>query len=235
MKTNSRIPRGFTLVELLVVIVIIAALAGVTAPMILKQARKADLAEAVSNGKQIGLAMFEFQSEFGAYPGAKTIAAVELAFPDQPYTLGTDDSNSCFLALFAAEITQSESMFYAKDGVTTKKPDGNITTTDALKGGEVGFGYVLNGTEGLAAAGNPSRVLAVSPLVAGEIDFNPAPFDKKAVLLRIDNSVTTSNINSDGLVMDGAEAPASLFLASDLWGDGVDPTIVPPLEPAVAP
>jgi prepilin-type N-terminal cleavage/methylation domain-containing protein len=49
MKTNVQTTRrGFTLVELLVVIVIIASLAGLTAPMVIRQRKKADQTEAVS-------------------------------------------------------------------------------------------------------------------------------------------------------------------------------------------
>jgi len=225
MKAKLRMNRGFTLVELLVVIVIIAALAGLTAPMIIRQARKADAAEAVSNARQIGIAMFEFQAEYGGYPGTKTQESVELAFPDQQYTLGIGDSNSCFLTLFAAEITQSEGMFYAKDGQTLGKPDGNITGAEALKAGEVGFGYVLNAGEGMTASGNPSRVLAVSPLDDTGAKFNPDPFDKKAVLLRIDNSVTTANIDTEGEVLIGGVA----LLDGEFWGT-VEPEIVAPAK-----
>ena len=64
MKTNHKTRRGFTLVELLVVIVIIAALAGLTAPMVIRQRKKADQTEAVSNARQIGLALFEFENEY---------------------------------------------------------------------------------------------------------------------------------------------------------------------------
>ena len=67
MKTNVQTTRrGFTLVELLVVIVIIASLAGLTAPMVIRQRKKADQTEAVSNSRQIGIAMLEFDNDYGS-------------------------------------------------------------------------------------------------------------------------------------------------------------------------
>ena len=68
---------GFTLVELLVVIVIIAALAGLTAPQVMKMAKKADLTEATSNAKQLGLAFAQFDADIGGYPDDSTVEAVE--------------------------------------------------------------------------------------------------------------------------------------------------------------
>ena len=82
MKTNTNRKRGFTLVELLVVIVIIASLAALSAPMIMGQIKKANKAEAISNSKQIGLALFEFDSDYGSYPDKDTAADVTLAFPN---------------------------------------------------------------------------------------------------------------------------------------------------------
>ena len=76
MKTNNRKLRGFTLVELLVVIVIIAALAGLSAPMILRQRKAADRTEAINNAKQIGLALLEFDQEFGGFPDDDTAESV---------------------------------------------------------------------------------------------------------------------------------------------------------------
>ena len=125
MKTNPRkTRRGFTLVELLVVIVIIAALAGLTAPMVIRQRKKADQTEAVNNARQIGLALFEFETEYGAFPDKDTATAVTAATGETAPD-GTN-SNDKFRQLIAAGIAQSEAMFFAKSAYT-KKPDGVIS------------------------------------------------------------------------------------------------------------
>lgn len=241
MKTKSGMLRGFTLVELLVVIVIIAALAGLTAPMILKQARKADFAEATSNARQIGMALFAFQAEYSSYPDSTTAGEVDNT---GNYAIAGTEANNYFAQLFAAGMTESEAMFYAKVA-GSKKPDGNVTGAAALAAGECGFGYVLNGTTGLTTSGNPSRIVAMCPLTltsagassadrqdAATGDFDSEAFDKKAILLRIDNSVTPAPIKS-GAAMSSTKADAvDLFAPGDtsIWGATVTtPTIVRPI------
>ena len=61
------------------------------------------------------------------------------------------------------------------------------------------FGYVA----GLSTEGNPARVLAFCPIIPGTDRFDPKPFDGKAVVLRMDNSVTSLSINEDGYAMVG--------------------------------
>ncbi|MDE0835257.1 MAG: prepilin-type N-terminal cleavage/methylation domain-containing protein [Akkermansiaceae bacterium] len=193
MKTNLKTRRGFTLVELLVVIVIIASLAGLTAPMVIRQRKKADQTQAVNNARQIGFAMFEFESEYGRFPDSNSANEVMINTETTVPMTGTD-SNSYFRQLMGAGYTQSEAMFYAKVP-GSKKPDGNIESTSALDTGEVGFGYILAGTNGISTAGNPARPYVVTPLLGTSGDqFDKDPFDGKAVILRIDNSVTSLQI-----------------------------------------
>ncbi len=225
MKTNINRRRGFTLVELLVVIVIIASLAALSAPMIIGQIKKAHRTEAINNAKQIGLALFSFEDEYSSYPDADTQALVEENNEDSDVTAGTDSSNAYFRQLFIAGITESEQMFYAKTGFD-RKPDGALADR-TLEKGECGFGYIMNGDQGLSSAGNPSRISAVSPLDdAGK--FNLDPFDKKAVCLKIDNSASVYTISKDGEVNLGGGKKLLDSGAGTIWGTSTTPEIIQP-------
>ncbi len=225
MKTNPIRRRGFTLVELLVVIAIIAALAALSAPMIIGQIKRADRVEAISNAKQIGVAFLLFQEEYGSYPDAGTQTLVEENNDDSDVTAATDSSNGYFRQLFVSGVTESESMFYAKTGFT-KKPDGALAA-DTLEAGENGFGYILNGTEGLSTAGNASRVSAVTPLDdTGKFALDP--FDKKAICLRMDNSASALTVSKDGEVVLGGGKKLLDTGAGTIWGASATPTIVQP-------
>jgi len=218
MKTNNQLRRGFTLVELLVVIVIIASLAGLTAPMVIKQRKKADQTEAVNNAKQIGLALFEFENEYGSFPDNTTATAVATATGTA--AVSGAQSNDRFRQLIRAGFTQSETMFYCKSAYTTK-PDG-VTTTDAqaLAKGEVGFGIIMNGTTGMTAAGNPGRPVVAAPFtsLANADTFDPDLFDGKAVVLKVDNSVTSLSIklSDNTLAINGS--PILTTGADTVWG-----------------
>jgi prepilin-type N-terminal cleavage/methylation domain-containing protein len=221
---------GFTLVELLVVIVIIAALAGLTAPMVIRQRKKADQTEAVSNARQIGLALFEFETAYSSFPDSTTATTVKENTETQ-LTLGTSNSNDFFRQLIAAEICNSEGMFYAKTGFS-KKPDNVFNTSEkALAKGECGFGYIMNQQTAFSTAGNPSRPIVAAPLLypfqSGQFDSDF--YDAKAVVLRIDNSVQSLPILKTSKLAQLGGGKNLLQTGDDtVWGTGVTPTIVNP-------
>lgn len=185
--------------------------------MVIRSHKKSDQTEAVSNARQIGLALFEFDTKYGKYPDASTISEVSKdAATDSnlsKLSLGTKSSNDYFRQLLAGAFIQSEKMFYAKIS-GAKKPDNNIEGAEALKKGECGFAYLA----GLSSKGNPSRPLIVTPLIPGTDRFDPKRFDGKAVILKMDNSVTSININSSGHVM--LNGKNLLDPTNPVWGKG---------------
>ncbi len=236
MKMNTRMRSGFTLVELLVVIVIIAALAGLTAPMVIRQRKKADQTEAVSNARQVGLAMFEFETEYGSYPDPTVGATINTNVGGTlvaPTTITT--SNDAFTQLIAAGIASSELIFYCKTLYSTQKPD-NVygTATETLKRGDVGFGYMMDtGSKALSSAGNSGRVLIAAPLkYSGSFtskQFDKEAYDSKAVVLKLDNSVVSLPINRDGEAVLGGVKKLFDTGTDTVWGDGITPTMTNPL------
>jgi hypothetical protein len=207
------------------IVSIVIVLPGLMAPMFIRRGHhRHDQTETVSNARQIGLALFEFDAEYGKYPDGSTISPVSKdAATDlnlSKLSLGTKSSNDYFRQLLAAGYTRSEKMFYARI-LGAKKPDDNINGAEALKKGECGFAYL----SGLSSVGNPSRPLVVTPLIPGTDRFDPKPFDGKAIILKADNSVTSMNINKDGHVMlDGRNL---LDPSHPIWG-GHPPRIVWP-------
>jgi hypothetical protein len=190
---------------------ILFVLAGLTAPMVVRSAKKTEQTEAVSNARQIGLALFEFEAQYGAFPNDKTKDLVAKNYPDHDFNLSGKSSNALFRQLFAAGLTQSEQMFYAQVK-GTRKPDGDFSPGEALKKGEVGFGYMA----GLNPVGNPARVIAFCPIIRGTGRFDPKPFKGKAVLLRLDNSVVSVNIDKHGHAIVGSSN--ILSAKHPIWG-----------------
>ncbi|MFK7850431.1 MAG: hypothetical protein AB8D78_05575, partial [Akkermansiaceae bacterium] len=180
-----------------ITITILAVILGafIATNMILSQRAKADTTEACSNARSFGLALFEFETEYGSFPNDATAKAIK-QFPSTPHNLSGSSSNAAFRQLIAAGVTQSEH-FYARIPGTTK-PDFNITPGEALKKGEIGFSYI----SGLSSKDDPATPIVLTPLIPGTTTFDPKPFRGFAVILHIDNSVRTYDIANDGHIYD---------------------------------
>jgi len=197
---------------------------------VIRQRKKADQTEAVSNARQIGLALFEFETSYGSYPDNSTGTTVT-ENTGSVLTFGGNTANDYFRQLIAAEISQSEAMFYAKTAFS-RKPDNVFNTAqNALEAGEVGFGYIMNANLAFSTAGNPARPIVVAPLAfpfqTGQFDIDL--YDAKAVVLRIDNSVQSIPILRQSKLAQLGGGKNLLQVGDDtVWGTGVTPTIVNP-------
>jgi hypothetical protein len=162
--------------------------------------RKADfIHEEHSNAKQIGLALFEFDADYGTFPSDATVGLVAKSHPAHGFDLSGKSSNAIFRQLFAVGYTQSEQMFYAKVN-NLRKPDGVILPGEALKKGEVGFAYI----SGLTSKEDPNTPIVLAPMIPGTTKFDPNGFRGRgnAVVLHIDGSARTYKIEKDGRIYD---------------------------------
>jgi len=187
-KSNGRLTGGGMAIAglicgyLMSAIFAIAMLAGLTAPMVIRQKKKADQMEAIQNAKQIGLAMMQFNADYGSYPADAT--ADQVADDSNTDRETGDSSNAYFRQLLRSGVVSSEQIFYAKSA-GARKPDGLIDGDLAMEPGECGFAYVSN----LDPNSEIPRPLVMAPFETGTRKFDGMPYDYKAIILWTDGSV----------------------------------------------
>jgi hypothetical protein len=164
------------------------------APWLVRSRPASAQTRAVNNARQIGIALFEFQTEYRKFPGADTVEEVRRK-TGSDLDLGENSSNDFFRQLLASGMAQSEVIFHAKVK-GARQPDGIFTRGEALKKGECGFTYFVGALE----SDNPRRPIVVAPMISGTDRFDPKPFEGKAVVLKLDNSMASLPIDKDGHV-----------------------------------
>jgi hypothetical protein len=175
-----------------------------------RRGKSAGRTEATSNLRQIGLALHEFEKQHGTFPNDETAARIRT---DQPprFNLKGTSSNALFRQLFAAGVVENETMFYAKfPGVS--RPDNDISSGHLLEKSEVAFAYIA----GLSTKDNPALPVAFGPVIPGTGKFDPKPFNRKGVVLRIDSSVSWFQLRENGDAMMGGGV-SLLDPNNELW------------------
>lgn len=156
------------------------------------------MTEAISNARQIGLALDEFRNEYGRFPDSTTAAEVERK-SGSTLTLSNRSSNDLFAQLIAANITRTERMFYANAKLAIKPDDVCNTDATALAHGECVFAYI----SGVDPNANPGTPIAFGPVIPGTMTLDLKSNNGKAAVLRLDYSVTSLPINSSGQILYG--------------------------------
>lgn len=171
--------------------------------------------EAISNARQIGLALMEFEAEYGSYPDDSTRQRVQEKNPENTIPMGTSSSNDYFRQLIAADIAPDEMPFYTRTP-GLHKPDNVMSEGHALEKGECAYAYVV----GLTSA--PTAPIVLFPMVRGKLLFDPKICDGKMVMLRTDGSVTSYPIDKSGHVKINGK---DLFDPSQPFWGGKDPVV----------
>lgn len=172
--------------------IVIGVFAGVvflvlSAPMVIRCPKAANRTQAINNAKQVGLALLEFDQEFGSFPNDETAALIKKS-TGTSLDLSGGSSNALFRQLIAYGI-QSEDIFYCLHPQGIHKPDGDISPGKALEAGEVGWSYFSGQSISTVDPLQEGRPLLAAPMVIGTETFWTKPFKGKAVILRLDNSV----------------------------------------------
>jgi len=210
------------------VIAIIAALAAMATPVIMKQQKKAAMITSTSNAKQVFMLMVEFDQDYYSFPNADTVALV--AADGATGTMGTSDSNGYFKQLIFGGYTTSEEIFFAKDGADTSiPPDDDISGAQALKKGECGFAYISD----LSSGKNTGLPLICAPM-KDNTTFKGDPYGGKCVVLRIDGAVKQYRIKKSTSSSDGEAnvGGGKTLFNTEIWTaakTGTSTTFKPPV------
>ena len=162
MKIRKGFRKGFTLVEMMIVVAIIAILAGMAVPRFMTNIRKSEATEGVRLMKQIADAESAFFSSHGKYSESLKVLGIDLNTEGDfnEYTIkacGTNDETGVVIKAKNTATSNTKTdiyMFYPKSAVDlngTITVDGaTVNKTDVYEGTSYTYDYI-NQADGGAA------------------------------------------------------------------------------------
>ncbi|MBQ8376878.1 MAG: prepilin-type N-terminal cleavage/methylation domain-containing protein [Akkermansia sp.] len=212
--------KGFTLIELMVVIGILAALASIGYGPILDHMNDGDRQKASSNLKSLHTVLQGFKSDNGSYPCDSTAERLQEEKPELNFgTLTGDNSNAYFRQVYYSPSNVSEKPFFAKvscNGLNVAvEGDEKLANGAALTRGENAMAYVMrknsedpNMKDGVTKSNAPLAICGIypsaTPYTGDALAFDGSSFRGHAFLLSCDGSVKdlerdlTEDESSDG-------------------------------------
>lgn len=194
--------KGFTLIELMVVIAILATLAAIGSGTILDHLNDGDRQMASSNLKSVHTILQQFKTDYGSYPCDSTADTLAEDKPDYNFgDLKGDTSNAYFRQIYYTPSNTTEKPFYAKincNGKEVRNGDEKVANGKALTRGENAMGYVMTkGDEGKQGVDKTNAPLAIcgvypsnTPYSGDKVEFDINSFRGHVFILSCDGSVT---------------------------------------------
>ncbi len=225
---------AFTLIEILILIFVLAVLAGIALPVFTSVGRKGAQTKALSNAKQISLALRLYASDNnGAYPS--------FTLQDgKPTKTVVPDSNTAFAQLFPTYIQEENIFWLSKSAFCSPNPPDEVmdtppldTPVHTLAKGENEWAYVVN----LNDSGNPAV-----PLIAdGFADPVKHTYTKNqlqrggvwrglfAIVIRADSSGKVERVDQSTMTVigdNGGAVPGDIFTTANSAGNWLAPANV---------
>ncbi|MDB4544358.1 hypothetical protein N9Z83_00270 [Akkermansiaceae bacterium] len=208
---------------------IIAVLIACLIPHLDKPRKSAAKAFAISSMKHIGIAMTEFESQFGHRPLSHTRIEFETPYPQQD----REDSNALLGQLIASGMCDSEKIFTLRSGAYSSSLADDVLSpaSEILKPGECHFTYISSKKGNGEYTGSSGLPVIVSHMIPGTSQFDPDIFNHEAAYLKLDSSVATCKVSPDGKALCKGQGQLGLLDhgPDTLWGNQ-EPQLHHPLQ-----